>query len=122
MTILKEEEQLTTAIGTPDQGPIDGAKVKQEGKGTGNDKTSSLQAYKPNERKIKQEDPDEAEMALGDYETPEFGEDFVQVDGEHIHVTAYFGEEWKQSIVSPGVRLGVYIGDAYNHTARSSCR
>jgi hypothetical protein len=43
---------------------------------------------------------DTKETALVDYKELHFDRDFVDVDGEHIHATEYFGTKWTERSVS----------------------
>jgi len=56
----------------------------------------SLHPYKPAKRHRDGDSPSEEE--LGDYETFDFGNDYVEANGNHIHVTDYFGSEWVEFI------------------------
>ena len=57
----------------------------------------SLHPYKPAKRHRDGNSPSEEE--LGDYETLDFGNDYVEANGNYIHVTDYFGSEWVKFIV-----------------------
>jgi len=57
----------------------------------------SLYLYKPTKRYRDGNSPSEEE--LGDYENLDFGNDYVEANGNHIHVTDYFGSEWVKFIV-----------------------
>lgn len=60
-----------------------------------------LEAYKhKDKKKTAAGEESDGEIALGDYEKLHFGRDFIDVDGERIHATEYFGTKWTQRIVS----------------------
>lgn len=63
------------------------------------------QALEPYKHKVKKktaaaQNSDDEEIDLGDYEKLEFGRDYIEVNGEHIHATVFFGTQWTQHIVS----------------------
>lgn len=57
----------------------------------------SLHPYKPAKRHRNGSSSSNEE--LGDHETLDFGNDYVEANGNYIHVTDYFGSEWVKFIV-----------------------
>ena len=57
----------------------------------------SFHPYKPAKRHRDGNSPSKEE--LGDYETLDFGNGYVEANGNHIHVMDYFGSEWVKFIV-----------------------
>jgi len=79
----KEDEDMNDAeIGAVDSKPDDEV---------------SFHPYKPAKRHRDGNSPSKEE--LGDYEALDFGNDYVEANGNHIHVTDYFGSEWVEFIV-----------------------
>jgi len=63
------------------------------------EQTIQVYKHKASKKGADREDMDE-EIDLGDIEKLAFGGDFLEVNGEHIHKSEYFGDEWTKHIVS----------------------
>ena len=95
--------------------PFNEERVKQGG-------ALTLETYRhrDNKKRMGREYPDDEDIDLGDYEDLQFGRDFIEVHGEHIHVTEYFGTKWIQCIVSIACVYSYHrIPEAYIRIARS---
>jgi len=87
INFIKEQRPTDQGISGPDLGDIQ--------------PDESSDAEEGHEQHMKTpagEDSDEG-ISL-DLEGLHFGRDFIEVDGEHIHATEYFGSKWTQRIVS----------------------
>ncbi|KAF8854060.1 P-loop containing nucleoside triphosphate hydrolase protein [Acephala macrosclerotiorum] len=64
------------------------------------DAERSFEVYKHREKKkaAEWEESSDEEINLGDYEKLEFGRDFIEVNGEHIHATKFFGNKYTERI------------------------
>jgi hypothetical protein len=104
--VMEDDQANTQAIGgvdsditQQDENSEDGEEADDDDDDDDDDDEQGLEVYKHKKHKNNDYESDE-DINLGDYENLTFGRDFVEVDGETIHVAEYLGDDYVQRIVS----------------------